>query len=217
MKCVYSVLIFCMSFLISHSQEDTLSTSHYVFPEFTRGTVLLKTGILYDALLNYNRLSEEMIFDNKGIKLAIAKDELKLVDTVFIRDKKFFKLNNIFVELICHSTFDLYAEHKCKLNSLGKPSAYGGTSQTAASSSASSFYSGVNFYELKLPDRYETSKYTYYWLNKHGELHRFINMKQLMKYYDTKKDLFKVYVKTHDVEFENGASIGLLISYLESN
>ena len=206
-----------MAFLTSYPQEDSLSTSHYVFPEFTSGTILMRTGIKYDALLNYNMLSEEMIFDNKGIKLAIAKDELKLVDTVFIRDKKFFELNNIFVELIRHSAFDLYVEHKCKLNSLGKPSAYGGTSLTAASSSASSFYSGVNFYELKLPGRYETTAYTYYWLNKNGELHRFINIKQLMKLYDNRKDLFKAYVKMHNVEFENATSIVQLISYLESN
>lgn len=172
---------------------------------------------MYKTLLNYNLLSEEMIFENKGEKLAIAKEELELVDTVFIEDRKFFTLNNRFVELINHSIFDLYAEHKCKLKFLGKPSAYGGTSLTSASTSASSFYSGGNFYELKLPDHYEVNPYTWYWLKKNGELNRFINIKQLMKLYDNKKELFKIYVKMHDVKYDNELSIVQLINYLESN
>jgi len=206
-----------MSFIISYSQEKPVSLSLYIFPEFTQGNVLMKTGIMYKTLLNYNMLSEEMIFENKGKKMAIAKEELELVDTVFINDRKFFELNNMFVELITHSDFDLYAEHKCKLNFLGKPSAYGGTSQTAASSSASSFYSGVDFYELKLPEHYESKPYTYYWLKKNGELKRFINMKQLEKLYSNKKKLFNAYIDRHDVKFENEMSIVQFITYLESN
>jgi hypothetical protein len=44
-------------------------------------------------LLNYNSLTEEMIFENNGKKLAIGKGELELVDTVFIKDRKFVILN----------------------------------------------------------------------------------------------------------------------------
>jgi len=217
MKRIFYLLIFNLSFITSYSQEKSPELSHYIFPEFTQGVVLMKTGVKYSALLNYNSLSEEMIFENEGKKLAIAKEELGQVDTVFIKDRKFFTLNNRFFELIYHSTSDLYAEHKCKLNYLGKPAAYGGTSKTAASTSASSFYSGGSFYELKLPDKYETNPYTYYWLKKNGELNMFINMRQLMKLYDNKKELFKAYVNTHDVKYNNQVSIVQLIHYLESN
>lgn len=217
MKRVYSILIFSLSFFMSYSQEKPISVSHYIFPEFTKGTVLLKTGLEYNASLNYNLLSEEMIFENKGIKLAIVKEELELVDTVFIGDRKFFTLNNKFFELIYHSTCDLYAERKCKLNFIGKPAAYGGTSKTAASTSASHFYSGGDFYELKLPDLYETNPYTWYWLKKNGELNRFIDMRQLRNLYNNKKELFKAYVKTHKVKIDNEGSIVQLVNYMESN
>jgi hypothetical protein len=177
----------------------------------------MKNGTKNKAFLNYNSLTEEMIFKDKGNMLAIGETKLELVDTVFIMDRKFITLNNKFVELISHSKYDLYAEHKCKLIPPGKPSAYGGTSETSAITSYSSINSGGRLYELKLSEDYEIKPYTFYWLKKNGELNKFINMKQLMKIYDDKKDLFKDYVKKHDVKYENQESIAEFIQYLETN
>jgi hypothetical protein len=177
----------------------------------------MKSGIKNKALLDYNSLTEEMIFENNGKKLAIGKGELELVDTVFIKDRKFFTLNNKFFELIYHSKCDLYAEQKCSMILPGQPAAYGGTSQTSSITSYSSINSGGRFYELELPEDYEIKPYTFYWLKKNGELNKFINMKQLMKLYDDKKDLFKAYVKKHDVKYDNQESIVQFIKYLETN
>jgi hypothetical protein len=177
----------------------------------------MKNGIKNKALLNYNSLTEEMIFQDKGKMLAIGNTELELVDTVFIKDRKFFTLNNKFFEFISHSKCDLYAEHKCSLILPGQPAAYGGTSQTSAITSYSLLNSGGRLYELKLPEDYEIKPYTYYWLKKNGELNEFMNMKQLMKLYDDKKDLFKAYIKKHDVKYDNQESIVQFIKYLETN
>jgi hypothetical protein len=177
----------------------------------------MKSGIKNKALLDYNSLTEEMIFENNGKKLAIGKGQLELVDTVFIEDRKFITMNNKFYELVYNSKSDLYVEHKCSMIPPGKPTAYGGTSQTSAITSLSSINSGGRLYELELPEGYEIKPYTCYWLKKNGELSKFINMKQLMKLYDYKKDLFKAYVKKYDVTYNNQESIVQLIKYLETN
>jgi hypothetical protein len=177
----------------------------------------MKSGIKNQALLDYNSLTEEMIFENNGKKLAIAKGELELVDTVFIEDRKFVALNNKFFELVYHSKSDLYVEHKCSMIPPGKPTAYGGTSQTSSITSLSSINSGGRLYELELPEGSEIKPYICYWLKKNGKLNKFINMKQLMKLYDDKKDLFKDYVKKNDVTYNNQKSIVQLIKYLETN
>jgi hypothetical protein len=217
MKHFFYLLVFYLSFTTSYSQAKVIELTHYLFPEFTQGIILKKNGTKNKALLNYNSLTEEMIFKDKGKMLAIGKTELELVDTVFIMDRKFFMLNNKFVELISHSKCDLYAEHKCSVIPPGKPAGYGGTSQTSATTSYSSINSGGMLYELKLPEDYEIKPYTFYWLKKNGELNKFINMKQLMKLYDNKKDLFKAYVKKHDVKYDNQESIVQFIEYLETN
>ena len=167
----------------------------------------------------------------KGNKFAIGNTALELIDTVFIGDRKFIALNNIFIEMLYHATCELFADHKCKLNYSGKPDGFRAASSTSAIPSNSSYYLGRNrergniselklpdgFYELKLPDGYEAKPYTYYWLKKNGELNRFISMRQLMKLYDGKEDQFRDYVEKQDVKYNNQESIVQLIEYLETN
>jgi hypothetical protein len=217
MKRILYLLVFLLSFSRSYSQPEGIELSHYLFPEFTDGVILMKSGLKIKTSLNFNALSEEMIFEKDGKKLAIGKNELELVDTVYIKDRKFISLNNKFFELLYHLKCDLYAEHKCSLNEPGKPAGYGGTTQTTATQSYSSIIAGGVIYDLKLPDGYKIKPYIWYWLKKTGELNKVINMKQLMKLYDDRKDLFKAYVKKNNVEFNNQKSIIQLIDYLEGN
>lgn len=216
MKRYFYLLIYSLSITTSYSQAVVKELTHYIFPEFTQGIILMKNGVKNKALLNYNSLTEEMIFIDKGKKLAIGDTELELVDTIFINDRKFFTLNKKFVELIFHSKCDLYAEHKCSLIEKGKQAAYGGTSETSATTSYSSLVSDGRFYELELPDNYRIEPYTNFWLKKNGELNKFVSIKQLMKLYDDKKDLYKSFIKNHDVKYNNQTSIVQLIEYLET-
>ena len=217
MKRVFFFLIFNLSLSAAYSQSEVIEDYHYLFPEFTQGVVLMKSGTKNNALLNYNLLTEEMVFEDKGKKFSLGKEEQELVDTVFIKNRKFFKLNNTFIEFIYHSKFDLYAEHKCSVKQPGKPAGYGGTSETSAITSYSSYLSGGLVYELKLPNGYETKPCNYYWLKKNGGLNKFMNMRQLMKLYDDKEDLFKAYIKKNEVIFNNQESMVQLIKYLETN
>lgn len=218
MKRVFYLLIFSLLVSVGHSQEQKRNITHYLFPEFTKGVVLMKTGIKNETLLNFNSLTEEMIFENRGTKLAI--DNLDQIDTIYIDRRKFFPFNGKFMELIYHSTYDLYAENKCNIKDPGKPSGYGGSSQTGAISSKSTFLSslpGSQVYELKLPEWYETNPYIFYWVKKNGELSKFINLRQLSKVFPDKSSQFKKYVKENHVSYDNQESLIGLIRFLESN
>ena len=92
MKHIYFILISCLISISSYAQQENIEMTHYLFPEFTQGVILMKSGIRNGAFLNYDSLTEEMIFDKAGKKLAIAPNELKLVDTVFIKDRKFIPI-----------------------------------------------------------------------------------------------------------------------------
>jgi len=80
MKRIFYLLILSLLVSVANSQEQNLGITHYLFPEFTKGVVLMKTGLKNETLLNFNSLTEEMIFENKGVKLAL--DQLNQVDTV---------------------------------------------------------------------------------------------------------------------------------------
>ncbi len=217
MKLLSYVLIYFLLIVPSFSQSKDMGPTHYLFPDFTKGVVLMKNGIKNEAPLNYNALTEEMLFENMGRRLAIAGKELDQVDSVFISGRKFVTLNNKFVELLYHSKCDLLAEHKCRLNSAGKPDGYGATSQTSATISYSSLSSNGTIYNLKLPEGYNTKPYTWFWLRRNNELNRFTSMRQLMKLYENKEDTFRNYAKTHKVNLEDLASVVQMIRYLEAN
>jgi len=218
MKHFYCILISSLIFISSYAQSNYIETSHYLFPEFTQGVILMKAETRNNAMLNYNSLTEEMIFENNGQKKAIGTDEILLVDTVLIKDRKFVALNGKFLELVYHSKWDLYVEHKCKVEEQGKPAGYGGTSQTGAATSVSSLYTqGRVVYDLKLPDDFKTKPYSIYWLKKNGELYKFMNMKELKKFYEDKKEIFKKYLKTNRVKYQDQEGIIQLIGYMESN
>ena len=184
MKHFYCILISSLLFISSYGQSNYIEASHYLFPEFTQGEILMKTGKRNIAMLNYNSLTEEMIFENNGQKRAVGINEILLVDTVYIKDRKFVALNEKFVELVHHSKWDLYVEHTCNVEEQGKPAGYGGETQTGAATSVSSLYTqGRVVYDLKLPDAYKTKPYSIYWLKKNGELYKFMNMRELKKTY----------------------------------
>jgi len=218
MKFFYCVLISSLTLVSSHAQSNLIEKTHYLFPEFIQGVVLMKAGTRQSAKLNYNSLTEEMLFENNGQKKAISMNEILLVDTVFIEDRKFVELNGKFVELVYHSKWDLYVEHKCKVEEQGKPAGYGGETQTGAATSVSSLYSqGRVVYDLKLPDDYETEPYFIYWLKKNGELHKILNMRILKKLYKDKRKLFKNYIKANSVKYLDQEGIIQLIEYMESS
>jgi hypothetical protein len=208
-------LIVCMSGLSSYAQSHVVEISHYLFPDFIKGSVFMKTGIRQETIMNYNTLTEEMVFQDKGKILAIGNESVANIDSIIIKDRKFIPVEGKFFEVLYESGHQILAEHKCRVNMPGSPVGYGGTSHTSSVTSVSSLQSDGLFYQLKLPDNYETKPYTNYWIQKEGELTIFINMRQLRRIYNNKRSLFDAFVKEHDVKYENEESLIRLINHME--
>lgn len=217
-----NILLFSLisvSFLLK-AQQQMKEINHYIFPEFTKGYVLLKNGTRNQALLNYNAATEEMIFDQNGQKLAFAQSTLTQLDTVFIQDRKFVLLDNKkFAEVIHQDGYSLLIQYKCRIIPPGKPAAYGGTSQTSSVTSYSSWSEGGNIYQLQLPDDFKVESSMVYWLdNDNGEgLKSFSSMGQIKKFYSKRKELYNKYTKENKVDFKVMESVASLIHYMEAN
>jgi hypothetical protein len=214
-KRIYILVLICFNLSFCFGQTKSPEVTHYLFPEFTKGGVLMKTGIRNEAELNYNSLTEEMIFETRGTKLALG--QLELIDTVYILDRKFIPKENIFFELIYKSKYLLYAVHKCKLMEPGKPAGYGGTSQTSAITSFSRYFAGGRAYEMKLPEGLQTQSSVNYWIEVDGKLNKFLSIRQLSKLLIGKENVLKAYTKKHEVEYDDQKSIVDLLKYLEKN
>ena len=214
----YKSLLLLLSISISLHAQETVNLSHYVFPDFQPGVVLLKNGVRNNAKLNYNAASEEMVFDENGKMLASGDAVLPQIDTVFVSDEKFIRLNNKFVKIIIDEPeIDLFVEHKCRLIPPGKPAAYGGTSQTSSTTSYSSIMSDGKVYNLKLPDDYKVIPYNVFWINRNGKLQSFSNIGQLKRIYRDKKKIIDNYLKKNDVKLTNEKSVEDAVIFMENN
>lgn len=200
-----------------HSQEP-IDISHYVYPEFQQGVVLLKSGESYNAKLNYNIATEEMLFDDKGTILAIGGETLAKIDTVTISNDKFIRMNNKFVKLLVNEPgIDLFVEYKCRILPPSNPVGFGGTSQLTTSTSYSSILLDGRMYSLKLPDDYEIIPSNIYWINRSGESKSFTSIGQLKRIYRDKRRLINDYLKENEVKLDNVKSIKDAIIYMENN
>lgn len=217
MKPNHCIFFFAGMIISSYAQVKPAATEHYLFPEFTQGVVLLKSGKQDLKLLNYNSLTEQLVFDAYGRVLAVPDEQLARIDTVYIQERRFIIVHNKFVELLHDARWDLYVEHKCALKEKGKDVGYGGTSQTSAVNNPSAVRLGGIVYNMELPDGFETKRYSTYWLMRDGESKPFGTLKQLKKLYKDKIDLLNKYLKTRDVRYEDHEAVIQLIEYMESN
>lgn len=214
MKRLLSLLVVFFLSVQCFAQKETKNITHYLFPEFIHGKVLMKKGKVNEVQLNYNSLTEEMIFISNGVKLALS--QLDAVDTVFVNGKKFVPMNGKLYDLLYHAKYDLFAEHKCKLNDPGKPAGYGTSSQLGAASTYSSYFSGNRVYEMTLPETVETNPYTIYYLRKAGKLYKFVSIKFLLKEFPEKTNLAKKFIRENNISYDDEASLIKLVTFLES-
>lgn len=212
------ILLILLSISIFTYAQESASLSHYVFPDFQQGVVLLKNGVRNNAKLNYNAATEEMVFDENGKMLAIGDVILPQIDTVFISNEKFIRVNDKFVKIIIDKPeVELFIEYKCRIIPPGSPAAYGGTSQTSSTKSYSSIVSDGSVYSLELPGDYRITPHNIYWINRSGKSKSFSSIKQLKRIYRDKKKKIDNYLKNNDVKLENEKSVQDAIIYLENN
>ncbi len=215
-KILYLAFCLLQANLLSAQNEPGVALSHYVFPEFMDGMVKKKSGAENKALLNYNSITQEMIFDKDNQKYALS--EIKTIDTVYIGKTKFIPVDSIFYEVVSTNTpFNLYVQHKCEIHQPAKDAGYGTTTQTSAVTSLSSNYnrtaSGFNsLYNLQLPSDFKILPYAEFWLKKGNGYIRASTAKQLQKVFPTKEVEIKAYIKTYKPDFKKQKDLVALIN-----
>lgn len=205
------LIILLFSIYSVSGQKSNVVSPHYLLPEFTKGKVLLKEGTPRDLKLNYNMITEEMIFEYPGKYLALA--DIETIDTVYILNRKFIPSGKIFHELLLKSRVPLFAKYTCTITPPGKPSGYGGTSQTSAITVFDQVFSKGRAYEMELPADYVVVPDTQFLLFVNGDFIRIYNLKQVIKEFPEKEAQIKEYNKNRKTDFKNQNDVIDLITF----
>lgn len=206
------ILLFAIIFVSEASAQtlsDTANTSkHYVLPEFITGSVKMKDSNTEYAVMNYNQLTEEMIFDKEGVMLAL--DSIMKIDTVNLDSRLFIPHDKVFYEVLVKGKVSLYMQHKCNLLAAGNPSGYGGVTETGASKNVSSMTSYRSF-KLQLPRDYHITDASLYWISINGEFFKANTSSQIRKALPEQSGEIKNYIKLKKLDLRKSTDLVDLI------
>jgi hypothetical protein len=208
----YMLLLLCFMGVHAYAQE-AVALSHYVFSAFSRGKVQQKNGSIDEAMLNYNALSKEIVFESgPGQYMALANPEN--ADTVFILDRKFVPVNHEFYELLTSTAYPLFLEYTCTIKEPGSDIGYGMSSVTTASPAVKSLIQSGGAYSLKLPDGFQVLLSSMYWIFKDGKYQKANNAKQLVNALPDKKDRVNELIKKNNTNFTKRQDVIDLVKQL---
>ncbi|MXV50998.1 hypothetical protein GS399_08440 [Pedobacter sp. HMF7647] len=195
--------------------QETAGVSHYVFPEFITGTVYKADGNKESVPLNYNTVTQEMIFSLNGKNLALA--ELASIDSVVIKGKSFIPAGERFFEKVNVATLALYIQHKSTVSLPGTSVGYGSTTQTSGATALSSLPSnngGKAIYDLKLPDEFKVVPADEYWLKSGNSFIKANSQKQFLKAFPDKEKQIRQYISEKHANFTSLSSLKDMLIYI---
>lgn len=213
--CLGTIVVIAFStFSVCFTQAPGKGTiaPHYLYPKFETGVVKMKAGPQHNVLLNYNMITEEMVFDNNGQKLALSN--VDYVDTIYLNNQKFIPFERVFLECAYQGHITLLIQNKRRLIDPGTPAGYGGTSSTGAASQKSSIVGSGRIYELTIPGDLKITNDNIYWVEENNNMHKFVSEGQFLKIFPSKKDSLKKFIKTQKIDFRQKEDLVKLIQYL---
>lgn len=206
------VLFSCISTLLTAQPDADGSYPQYLFPEFSNATILMKNGKSQSTKINYNMVTEKMVYEKDGNLYDLMNPET--IDTIIILGRKFIPVSKRFNEFMLkvpHIT--LFTQHKGELMPAGTPAGYGGTSQLAATTRLSSIELAGGRYNLSLPADFIVNVTPVYWILKQNEMLSFINEKQFLKLFPGKESDLKTFIKKNKIKIDKPDHLRKLITY----
>ena len=197
--------------LLYGQEEAKQDLKQYLFPSFTRSSVLMKNGTTMTVMLNYNMVSEQMVFEQKGEYYDMANPED--VDTVYLNGKLFIPSENMFLEVWLNGKIPFFLEHKADLIQPPRPAGYGTTSQLTSSNVLSGINTPQGYYNLKLPDGFTVKPSVVYWIDRDGEKSNFLGQRQFLRLFPENQDDLKKFIKDEKLKFDRVDDMRKLAQY----
>ena len=197
------IILFFSSNLYSPLKAQTTpdgSALQFLFPDFSLGKVRMKNDNLQSIMLNYNTVSEKMVFEKGGNLYDMVN--IEMIDTIFVKESKFVPVGKVFYEVLLIAPISLFIQYKGQLLPPGTPAAYGGTSQISSTTQLTSVQLSSGYYNLKLPQDYIVKTDRVYWIRKDNIMFSYTNERQFIKIFPDKVKEIKEFIKKQKIKFD---------------
>lgn len=208
------VLMLLIIALNLQAQLDTVSNpAQFVFPEFSVGVVKMKTGEKVILNLNYNILTEKMVFKQKNKIYDIVNPNT--IDTVYIHEVKFVPMGKVFYEVLVSGPSSLFYQHAGNLKKPSRPAAYGGTTEVSSSTYINNLPLGNDVYRMEKNKEVVVEDKSVIWIRKNNLMYAVTDKKHLFAALTDKKEELKQYIRKNEVKIDNPYQMTDLIKYYD--
>jgi hypothetical protein len=189
--------------------KSVLNTNLYEV--FISGKVLMKSGRIEEALLNYNTENQSIVFKQNEQVLTLT--DLTSVDTVYIADRKFIPVENSFYEIITGTNpIGLYITYTNKRRPVVASTDHTGTSKQPGDKASNNVASAY----LSRPNQlnYTADVLTHYWLKRGNSFYKANNQNQLLKVFPFKDNTsIKSYISENKIDFDKKDDVTRLVVF----
>jgi hypothetical protein len=198
------------------SQDAALSNpEQFLFPDFSVGIVKLKDGKRVPLKLNYNVVTEKMVFIQNN-QLYDMTDYDK-VDTIYISSHRFIPRGKSFPEVLVNDSISLYVQHKGIVQPPPRPAAYGGTSQVSSSTYINNLSLGNDVYRYtQKPEIIIVKPDPSFIIRIDNTYHNFISEKQLLKIFSNKRPEIRKFIHENKLDVGKQEDVIKIIDYCNS-
>jgi hypothetical protein len=194
------------------AQNDSIQVSEqFLFPEFSVGVVRMKNNEKVVLKLNYNIVTEKMVFLQKGQIFDIVN--YAAIDTVYIEERKFIPQGKVFYEVLVNGPVSLFIQNKGSVRQPSRPAAYGGTSDVSSSTYISNLKLGNEVFRMKNKPEIRIIPGPIIWIRKNNEFTPVSKKTQLLKVLSDKNSEVRDYMNINRLDIENPDHIKSLITY----
>jgi hypothetical protein len=180
--------------------EKYQNLPQYLNPDFAVSRVKMKAGKDMNILLNYNIVTERMVFFQKEQAYDLLNQGT--VDTIYMNECRFIPYEKAFLEVIPGSKLTFFIQHRGRVLPAAKPAAYGGTSEVSSSTYLTRIDLNSGIYNMKLNDELRIKFDPLYWVKLNDNMQSFANEKMLLKLFPGKEEIIKQYIRKNKLKFD---------------
>jgi hypothetical protein len=208
---ISAFVLFSLSFTLTAQTDSLVNLPNLLLPRFTKSIVKLKSGETKTAVLNYNKVDQQMVFMQQ--KQPMILDNPQLIDTIFMANRTFVPFEKGFYELLVVAPITLFRQNKSYVEFEGSPTLYGAKSQTTSPSGVSQIYASSGPINLKVPQGYKVVDDSQFWISMESGMKIFDTKREFLKIFPEKEKELSQYISKYKVNFEKTDEVIRLVNY----
>jgi hypothetical protein len=202
----FVLLLVFISFNVLAQDELSRPLPQFLFPGFTKGVVIMKSGESFSSFLNYNMVDERMVTELNGVYRYATN--IQNIDTIFLEYKKFVPVDKAFYEVLVSGPVTFFLQNKSRYTPTGSSVGYGAKSSSIGPTKSRRYeltsvvYQYQEVVYIDLPPNVTVTPASVIWVRKNNIMEKFTSERQLLKIFPEKETQLKAFIKKEKLDLK---------------